>query len=427
MSAVAKLQAVLGMDSKEFKAGMNKAKGDASSFQSSIKKIGGVLAAAFSVSAIVGFGKSLVSWASNVSEAAQNAGILTSEMMALNEVGLKGGIGVDEMRRMLSVLQVELSSAAEGTETSRKKFEALGLDIIKLSGMNPAQMFEEVARAAVATGTPLEAIAEIFGTKLGPKAVAMMRDLAENGIGALYDEAGRAADAVEELGDRWAVVMEKMKRKAVGLAVPVMDFIESEAVRGKAEKKAFQESSFWDKMGFAGTRKATAAGEEAVQQWWKDKYAAEEKNRADKKAQMEAAAAGRVARAKEGQKVVTGKVEEENAKLEKERADARAAGIEKWNQGRMRRYDIRKGGEERAARLNEQLSALTNPVIQGGPSQINPDSMARIGGFFGGERAGYDVQSKQLEIQRESKKLLDEIAQNTADTKDALARQRGEI
>lgn len=425
MAAVAQLKAVLGMDSKEFKAGMRNATKDASTFQSNIKKVGAVIAGAFTVSAIVGMGKSLIGWASTVSEAAQNAGVLTSEMMALNEAGLKGGIGVDETRRMLSVLQTELASAADGTETSRKKFEALGLDIVKLSGMNPAQMFEEVAKAAIATGTPLEALAEIFGTKLGPKAVSMVRDLAENGLGGIYDEAGRAADKVEELGDRWAVVVEEMKRKALGIAIPTLDFVESEMVRGKAEKKAFKESSFWDRMGFKGTEKSMAAGEAAVQKWWQDKYAAEQKRDTDKKAEMQAAADARKARALNGEKVVTGRVEEDMAKLEEDRKQKRRAGIDKWQADRMKRYDIRKGGEERMARLQEQLTSLTNP--QASASTMNPDSMARIGGFFGGERAGYDVQSKQLEVQRESKKILDEIARNTAETKEALARSRGEI
>lgn len=425
MAAVAQLKAVLGMDSKEFKAGMKSATKDASTFQSNIKKVGAVIAGAFTVSAIVGFGKSLVGWASTVSEAAQNAGILTSEMMALNEAGLKGGIGVDETRSMLSVLQTELASAADGTETSRKKFEALGLDIVNLSGMNPAQMFEEVAKAAVATGAPLEALAEIFGTKLGPKAVSMIRSIADDGLSIVASDAAKAADAVEDLGDRWAAAVEKMKRKAIALALPVMDFIESEAVRAKAERKAFKESSFMERMGFEGTRKARAAGEEAVQKWWQDKYAEDQKREADKKAEMQAAADARKARALVGQKVVTGRVEEDMAKLEEDRKQKRRAGIDKWQADRMKRYDIRKGGEERQARLQEQLTSLTNP--QAGASTMNPDAMARIGGFFGGERAGFDVQSKQLEVQRESKKILDEIARNTAETKEALARSRGEI
>lgn len=48
-----------------------------------------------------------------------------------------------------------------------------------------------------------------------------------------------------------------------------VEFVKSEMVRGAAEKKAFKESSFWEKMGFEGTRKSMAAGEAAVQEWFK--------------------------------------------------------------------------------------------------------------------------------------------------------------
>jgi len=51
-----------------------------------------------------------------------------------------------------------------------------------------------------------------------------------------------------------------------------VDFAKSEMVRGAAEKKAFSESSFWDKMGFEGTRKSMAAGEAAVQEWFKKNF-----------------------------------------------------------------------------------------------------------------------------------------------------------
>ena len=61
-----------------------------------------------------------------------------------------------------------------------------------------------------------------------------------------------------------------------------VDFIKSEKVRGEAEKKAFSESSFWDKMGFEGTRKSMAAGEAAVQAWFKTNFSNFSGGRLDK-------------------------------------------------------------------------------------------------------------------------------------------------
>jgi hypothetical protein len=452
MSAVAKLQAVLGMDASEFKAGIKGASKDASSFQSQIKKVGAVIAGAFSVGAIISAGKSLASWAGNVSEAAQNAGVLTSEMMALNEVALKGGLGVDEMRRMLSKLQTELTDAAGGNETARKKFESLGLSITDLSAMDPMSMFRAVSKAAFETGQPLQHLADIFGDKLGPKAVSALRDLAENGLPLIDQAAADAADQIENLGDKWDAFIEKLKRGAASKISTTIDFFSSEEVRAKAEeaaRKVEKEKASKQQRVSTGTASPYAsfgadvsasmtpesqkrikdAGEAAVQQWWADKRAKEEKDRADKAAQQQATKDANAALAKQAEKDRAQKAYMEQFVAETGGKGTSKDAFGKDINGNYDDYFKRIGETSRAerstaeknARLQEQLQSLTAT----GPVQMNTDAMARVGGFFGGDRAGLDVQSKQLQVQQESRRIQEEMNQNIIDLGESIRNMNG--
>lgn len=84
----------------------------------------------------------------------------------------------------------------------------------------------------------------------------------------------------------------------------------------------------------------------------------------------------------------------------------------------------RKSFAEREARLQEQL--VSGNMRDAGPSSMNADAMARIGGFTGGERAGYDVASTQVSIAKNSLKVQQEIRELQAELVEVLRAQKGE-
>jgi hypothetical protein len=202
MSAIATLKAVLGLDSGPFKAGTRDAEGYAKRFGTTLSSVGRTLGFAFSAAAVISMGRAFVKWAGDLSEAAQNLGILTSDMMAFNAVALQGGLDIDQMQRLLAKLKNNVYDAAKGSETANKAFEAMGLSARDLAGLSLDEQLKAVAKAAFATGTPLTILTELFGVRVGPKAVAVLRDIAENGLPAVDEAAGRTADAVERMTDR---------------------------------------------------------------------------------------------------------------------------------------------------------------------------------------------------------------------------------
>lgn len=412
MSAVAKLQAVLGMDSKEFKSGMKSATKETSTFQGQIKQIGSMIGAAFSVGAIVAAGKSLATWASDVSEAAQNAGVLTSEMMALNEIAVQGGLGVDEMRRMLSKMQTELNDAANGTETARKKFEDLGLNVTELAGMNPAQMFQAVAKAAMESESPLSALADIFGDKLGPKAMSAMRDLADNGLPAVGQAAADAADEIERLGDKYDSFAEKIKRWSLK---KVVDTAEGMAVAG-----AFVKGALSNGIGFG----VSAAMSKQGQQWSEDESVSAERQK-----NMDAQSA---ALKKKAADTDVKKSLESNRKAEEARQKGSDSLKKQWADEESQRQkgyaknraigDENRAFAEKMARLQEQLLPTASVA---GAATMNQGGMASVGGFMGGERAGFDIASKSLEVQREQLRISREMLDLQRSHEEALATKGG--
>jgi hypothetical protein len=441
MAAVAQLKAVLGMDSKDFKAGMSKASKDVSGFQSQIKKVGGVMAAAFSVGVIVAAGKSLATWAGNVSDAANNAGLLTSEMLALQQASIYGGLGLDGMSKLLTKVQVKLAEATSGNKEARKSFTGLGLDIEALNGLNPAQLLEEVARAAIASGSPLTALADIFGEKLGPKSVQALRGITGNeGLPKISEEAGKAADKLDDLSDKWETLVEKVKRWATTKIGIALDFYEEKVERYKAEKaqrkieedaagigKNLGSGSIYSRfvkvrLSKEAEARIKAAGDKAIKDR-NDKLAAEEKQRlideeVEKNRRME------TARETEKRLREEERIKSSNALKEQDKKD-RAELEKKWaknksiSENKAAQEKVKKEYLEQKEELAVKEDKLLNPISKASP--ISPDSMARVGGFFGNERAGMDVYTKSLEVQREQLKIMKEDSKNAAARDERIA------
>jgi hypothetical protein len=215
---IAQLKAMVGLDSSQYQAGARVVNQQTASMRQSISSVGRAIGISFSVAGVVMLGRALMRWASDASIAARNAGILTSEMIGLNRVAIQGGMGVNDLQRMLTRMQGELFSAARGSEQAAQKFERMGLNIGELVRLKPADMFQQIAKAAFANGIPLENIAELFGERLGPNAMVVLRQIAEEGFPTVDAAIGVTADKLEAFGSRWAAIMDGAKAKTLSWA-----------------------------------------------------------------------------------------------------------------------------------------------------------------------------------------------------------------
>lgn len=383
MSAIAQLKALLGMDTGNYKAGMRDAEGATKKFQGTLKSVGRMLGVAFSVGTVIQFGRSLVTWASNASEAAQNAGVLTSEMIALNRVGLQAGLQVGDMGTLLEKLQNRLYEAAKGNKDATDSFAQIGLSVADLAGMDPAAMLEAVAKAAADSNIPLQTLSDIFGEKLGTKAKTALMDIAENGLPAVDAEIGDTADAIEAMGDRWAEMGEIAKSNLM----QSLSWLDKVIGRAAAFWRGVITTGSWQ-----GGKDMMAAGEEARQEEI-------DKRRKGKKAKKAAAVKA---------------VQDMALNQEGVSEDDKLAAY--YDKQAKKRKEVLDKYTPQIDRLRGQLGSA-----QGGFAGIQVDQMARMGGSIGANRAGLNISDRGFALAKESKDIQADIRNLTRQMNDRLA------
>ena len=311
MAALAQLKALVTADARGFKAGMRDAKGSVSSFQSALRSMGGYIASAFSVGAVVAWGKSVIQWASSLSIAARNAGVLTSSFMAFNRVATQAGMSTDQLSQLFQRIEDQLDNAANGTGNAADAFGRLGLKVEDLVRMSPEERMVAIARASTQVGGSVSALADLFGMRLGPQARAALQDIAD-GLPEIDKKAGDTADQIERMASAWGKLIDEAKEASAGPLTGIAEFLRK-SVSGLKEMfksdPSESRSAFWRGFYKLPVDDADAQAERdriAKEQAQKDKLARLDAIRATAEAASRAA-------------------EDENQKI----ADARLEGLDK--------------------------------------------------------------------------------------------------
>lgn len=195
---------------RQMEQGANKA-GDkiASSFESMAK--GGVasLAAAFSIGAIVSFGKSVMDFAGDLQDSSDAMGITTDALQGLNAVFLAGGSDAETTKKGLITLTrslVDIATTADGP--ARKALDALGISFADIAGLTADEAMYVIADAmkgATDKGVALDAAMTLLGksaSKMAPAlfgGAAAMREIAATNPKISAEDLKTIAD----MGDAW--------------------------------------------------------------------------------------------------------------------------------------------------------------------------------------------------------------------------------
>ena len=381
--AVATLKAVLGLDTGQFKAGIRDATGAAGGLKSSLASIGRSLGVAFSVGSIMAMGRAVVQWATEISTAAQNVGILTSEMMGLKQVAAQSGLDVGDMQKILSKLQTALYEAAGGSDEAKKKFEGMGLSVDALMKMDPAAMLVAVSKAAFDSKLPLETLNELLGERLGANAMTALKQIAEEGIPGVDRAIGESADKLRYYGDQWTALWEQVKQGAVG----AFNFISERTAQTVDFLAGFFNTDARGKLGgFAGGSKQMESGAEQRQKEIEDRRKKRDKEAEDRKQALIDVAADTKAK----------KEAEAAKKLEEDRAR------------------IRKSYEDKIEREQERTFSVTGVGVRA-------DSMRQSGGFIGASRGTVGIEDRQIKLAIENAQRQERIAKLTEEMNSKLA------
>ena len=163
---------------RQMEAGANKAGSKiASSFESMAK--GGVasLAAAFSIGAIVSFGKSVMDFAGDLQDSSDAIGITTDSLQGLNAVFLAGGSNAETTKKGLITLTRSLQDIATTADgPARKALDALGISFEDIAGLTADKAMYVIADAMMAAtdkGAALDAAMTLLGKSASQMAPAL--------------------------------------------------------------------------------------------------------------------------------------------------------------------------------------------------------------------------------------------------------------
>ena len=168
------------------------------------KLIGG-LGAILGLGALKEFATAMMDEAGAIQDRADNLDLNVESMQRLQGVLGEAGVDAGQFEKAIIALNDKQKAAVEGNKEAEKAFAKLGVTWGDLKSQGPEALFYQLAEGAKASGAAASDLAEIFGTKLGPKLAGAMKQGAEG-----IREAGKEIEIMsaatvarlDELGDR---------------------------------------------------------------------------------------------------------------------------------------------------------------------------------------------------------------------------------
>ena len=180
-----------------------------------LKSIAGAFGVAFSVDAVIGFGKEILQTASDLTRLSQQTGLTVEQVQRLSYTAEQSGNSLDQITNAASKMQVALD-----TEKGQLAVEALGIEFRQFAAAKPYDQLLQVSDALRGISDPAEQAqraVELFGesgAKLLPTLVSDMRAVGEAAVTS-SDQQVAALAAAESAISSWSTAA---KNAAVGTA-----------------------------------------------------------------------------------------------------------------------------------------------------------------------------------------------------------------
>lgn len=145
------IAAKMGLDSTGFQKGLRSLRGDITTFGSSVQqsfgKIGATIAGVFTAGKLVDFGKSILSFASQLQDAAERLNVSAEFLQGFRHAASQSGIGAEKAADAMAKLSQNVGEAANQGGNMLKTFTELGISLFTTTGTVKSldQLFLEVA------------------------------------------------------------------------------------------------------------------------------------------------------------------------------------------------------------------------------------------------------------------------------------------
>lgn len=228
------LKAVFGMDATGVKTELKQLRREMNDAVDTFAKIGiGAAVAAFTA-----LGKSAMALADELHKASGELGINVEKLQVLDSLALRNNESQDVLRKALEKTRLSTQEAAEGNKKLATSFQTLGVNLQNIQRLPLEQKFEAIARGLVTAENKqaaYNAIADIFGAKVGPQLINSLTELGTTGFPKAAKAAAEAghimsAETIVAL-ERAQSAIDEFKRKAtVAVGNILVDFRSTEGL-----------------------------------------------------------------------------------------------------------------------------------------------------------------------------------------------------
>src|SRR5690606_5126067 len=134
-------------------------------------------------------------------DVSDNLGIATEAFQALQFQAEQSGVKSEQFAAALAKTKQSVVEAIDGNRTLANAFEALGLQPETLVGLSLEDQYAAIAHgfaSATAQARAFNAISKIFGEDTGPRLAGSLRELAEQGLPAVTQQAREAGRVMNQ-------------------------------------------------------------------------------------------------------------------------------------------------------------------------------------------------------------------------------------
>lgn len=128
------LRVILGADTADFEKGLKSAQSSLSGFGSTATKIAAALGGALSFGGAVAAVKGTINTLDNLSKTSQKIGVPVEQLSALRHAASLSDVSVESLDKGIAKLARNMVEAAQGSETPKRAFEALGISVRNSDG-----------------------------------------------------------------------------------------------------------------------------------------------------------------------------------------------------------------------------------------------------------------------------------------------------
>lgn len=412
--ARAELRVGASLDPRNFEGGLKRMKGQTDGFASQLAGLKGIIAGAFSVGAIMSFGRMMLKTGDDLQTAAQTVGITMEAMLGLQSAMAASGIQADTMLKIMGKLKSTQGEVVNGVKTYTDAIADLNISQEEFVGLNVDQLLELLAKKyseAGGSAQAFNAINKIFGERIGKDLIEVFGRLNKDGLDAFTEKSKGAADGMRALanasdvfekiwngikqGTAGSISLFQKLTKGIGDTAVEWGVYDKAISEGKSRREALQEMLKF---------RALMAKADAVNK---------AETPADTKPDLDALKARKEAEAAAAKE----KADKEAAAVaEKAAAEAKAAAQKKDEDAVKRILEIEKArvkfAEGFAKTVEENAKAEAAIKERGGavPDMFRVDAMQRIGGMVGGasgvEQQRVRIQERQASLQKELNDLM---------------------